>query len=311
MVDNTFIYDAGQYRLICEITESRPEEKDGVITVVGCKGHTSVITIPRTMEINGQEKPVKYIGKKAFLGKQSLRRIELPDTIEQVEDFAFAQCGKLATVVIRKNISNGMSVFGRKVFEDCTSLLDICVGTNEKNSLSALLAAIPVRLYDEHLMSDSNLGTRGWYEKWDNKLFSFILQDDEDGYTDLALCGEEDIKSDVPEYIRDKRMQKSALCLLRLKNDYMLSPDNRERFTLYLQQHTKGQPSDEAWKVILRDFGDDISYYKLFAQIGCIKPELIDDMIKDIGERFAEAKAYLIGIKQEHNKDDFFADFDL
>lgn len=311
MADNTFLYDMGQYKLICEMTENRPSDRGGVITILGCKGHTSVINIPAEMMVNGEQKTVKYICKKAFLGKQSLRRIELPRTIEQVEDFAFAQCTKLSTVVLWKDIKNGMSVFGRKVFEDCTALLDICVGTSEKDSLSALLAAIPVRLYDEHLMSDTNLGDKNWYQKWDNKLISFILQDDEDGYTDLALCGEEDIKSDIPEYKRDKRMQKAALCLLRLKNDYMLSDSNREKFTEYILNHTKGQKSDEAFKVILRDFGEDISYYKLLNELGGVKTEYIDEMIKDMGEHFTEAKAYLIGLKQENMKEDFFSAFVL
>lgn len=310
-MDNLFFYKTSEYSLSCEITCSRPSDGDGVITIVACSGHASVVVVPRSIEVDGKERVVKYIGKKAFLGKHSIKRIELPETIEQVDDFAFAQCTGLTTVILWKDIDGGISVFGRKVFEDCTSLMDICIGTKDKTSLSALLAAIPVRLYDEHLMSDSSLGDASWYEKWDNKLFSFILEDDEDGYSDLALCGEEDIKSDVPEFIRDKRMQKSALCLLRIKNDYMLSDVNREKFVAYILAHVKGKPSDEAWKVILRDFGDDLSYYKLLYELGGIKTEHIDDMLIDIGERFAEAKAYLLGLKQEQNDADIFDMFKL
>ena len=162
MSRESFVYETNEYKLLCEISADNPRDKDGVVNIVGCKGRASVIVVPETIEYNGEAKPVKYIGKKAFLGKHSLRRIELPRTIELVEDFAFAQCDKLATVVIRRDACQGLSMFGRKVFEDCTSLMDICIGTDEKNTLSALLGAIPVRLYDEHLLSDNLLGTDSW-----------------------------------------------------------------------------------------------------------------------------------------------------
>lgn len=306
MDNGTFVYETTEYKLNCEIISDNPRDRDGVVKIASCKGHASVIVVPQTMEYGGEMKTVKYIGKKAFLGKHRLRRIELPGTIELVEDFAFAQCSRLSTVVLKRKPHLGLSIFGRKVFEDCTSLMDICLGNGEKNTLSALLGAIPVRLYDEYLLSDTMLGSREWYTKWDNKLKAFIAEDDEDGYTDLALCGEEDIKSDVPEFVTNKRMQKAALCLLRLINNDMLSDASRALFTEYILAHKKGAATDEAWRVILRDFGDDLGYYKLFYELGGIDVKYIDDMLLDMGERHAEAKAYLMSLKQEAGEYDIF-----
>lgn len=308
---DTFFYETNEYKLECMVTADNPRDKEGVITVISCKGHASVVVVPEFIEYEGENKPVKYIGKKSFLGKHSMRKIILPRSIEQVEDFAFAQCDHLKSVVVLREIEQGLSIFGRKVFEDCTALMDICIGQDERNTLSALLGAIPVRLYDEHLLSDNMLGTEDWYMKWDNKLKVFIDEDDEDGYLDLALCGEEDIKSDVPEFIRDKRMQKAALCLLRLKHDDMLTDEHRRLFCNYLLAHKKGAKSDEAWRVILRDFGNDIEYYKLFDELGCIDTKYIDEMLTDMGEQYAEAKAFLINLKQETGNFDIFDSFTL
>ena len=86
----------------------------------------------------------------------------------------------------------------------------------------------------------------------------------------------------------------------------------KSKFCAYLLSHTKGCPTEEAWEVLLSEFGEMVEYYKLFARLGGIHQDNIDDMLTDMGERFAEAKAFLLNYKQENfGGGDFFSQFQL
>ena len=110
-----FEYAAGDYKLACETKEN------GII-VTGIRGNGSNLTIPEEIIYQDKEYPVLEIGKKAALGCRTVREIFVPDTVVATGDWAFAQCPQLTNIRIPQGVSLGVGVF-----EDCPSLLQICV----------------------------------------------------------------------------------------------------------------------------------------------------------------------------------------
>ena len=67
------------------------ENLDGIMTVTGYIGDASSVTVQQ--EVGGMT--VTVIGASAFEGKISLTHVDLPDTIEIIEDYGFADCSSL------------------------------------------------------------------------------------------------------------------------------------------------------------------------------------------------------------------------
>ena len=68
------------------------------ITVTGYDGRADELEIPAYID----EQPVKNIGKKAFLSCKNLLKVTLPETIEVLEEWAFAYCSNLQSVELPK-----------------------------------------------------------------------------------------------------------------------------------------------------------------------------------------------------------------
>lgn len=278
-------------------------ESEGIV-ITGGSGIGSVLELPAA--ILGM--PVKRVAKKAFLGQDSLIKVVFPDTVEVVERWALAQC---------KNLKQAVFLFGAVtlesgVFDECDRLEAVCLGSETVDDQAVLFGTLPVRMKAEFLMLAEDIGSREWYLKWDRKLMSFLQEDDEEGYTALVLCGEEDILRSVPGYIKDRRMEKAALCFIRLRYCRNLSETHREAFADYILKHKKGSATDEAWQALLTQFGDDIAYYELFARLGGITAKDMDAMLTDMGADHAEAKAYLMKYQAEHfGAEDIFDAFSL
>ncbi len=268
------------------------QDIDESITIVGVRNVGSSFSVPE--EIDGHK--IKIIGKKAFLGCRLLRQITIPAGIEEIQDYAFAQCYNLRTVIIMNN----KIYFGNGIFTECNMIQDICLGYEEPDDVSALLGTLIYRLKAEHILVDDSWGTESWFAKWDMELLAYLKQDDEEGYTDLVLCGEEDIQYSLEEYICKKRINKSALCLIRLMHNGMLSNENEKLIKDYILSHIKGCKTDEAWQALLSEFSNDINYFKLFADIGGINSDNIDELLADMGEVSSEAKVFLMDYKKDN-----------
>ena len=62
------------------------------------------ISIPKTVEINGQDYTVTAIGAAAFLGAKDLVQITVPETVSIIEDSAFSYCSALTTITYEGEI---------------------------------------------------------------------------------------------------------------------------------------------------------------------------------------------------------------
>ena len=264
------------------------------IVVTGIGGLISELVIPARIEGH----PVTHIAKKAFLSRKQLRRVVLPQTIEEIEDWSFAYCSGLEQVDLpQKKIT-----FGKSVFMECGSLKHL--GTH---SVSELLAAAVTTLDAYYLLDPFYAGTEEWLAKWDARLVTYLHTDDHDGYSKQVLCGEEDYGStDLEAFLRGKRKGKVRMCFLRLLNDTGLSTELREELTTYLLQ------VQETWEVVHLEHGEERRYYEMFAAIGCLTEENFEQIMGDIGEEYPEMKAYFLRFKEEQiGYEDFFEGLSL
>lgn len=302
MANNIYI-TTGAYRLSVKL-----ENESAIIT--GYEGTGGRLIVPGFIEADGEQRAITHIAPKAFFANKELQQVFLPPSIVGIGDWAFSCCENLREFTLMNMDSS--SVFGRGVFDNCHRIENIMIGYEEKDDLSALMAAIIEKMPAEYLLRDEDIGNTNWFVKWDQCLSTFLNEPDVDGYTDLVLCGEEDIFYNEPDFAMNKRRKKSSLCMLRLLFPASINEDNKKKYTDYILAHNKGCDTEEAWEEILSSHGEDTSYYKLLFDIGGITMDNIDDMLEDMGEYHAEAKAYMLSIKQDNFlSTDFFDEFEL
>ena len=258
--------------------------------------------------------PVTTIARKAFLSKKNLRRVTLPDTVEEVGDWAFAYCGQLAEVSLP---DRGIR-FGKSVFMECGQLQRIAARSRFENPRveafpSELLAAAVTRMDAAYLLDVEGAGTKEWLGKWDARLCTLLHTSDQEGYSRQVLCGEEDYGStDLAAYMSGMRKEKVRLILLRLLFCQGLSPELKQELEDYLRAHTKGKESEETWQVVLTEYGTRREYYQLFTSLGCVTGENLKDILADIGEDYPEMKAFFLRYQEETvGTPDFFAGLEL
>lgn len=290
------------------------DEQRGIV-ITSYSGMDAEVRIP--VEIDGL--PVRSLAKKTFLSRKHLRKVMLPDTLEEIGDWAFAYCSNLESIWIPKKKLK----MGSHIFMECSKIGKIYGYLSEirqdagrrqseerpaeEEQVAALLAASSVMLDAEYLMDIMEAGTEAWIRKWDARMSGIMDAEDSDGYTKMILCGEEDYGSNIDDFIRNKRKSKSRLALLRLHNPIGLSEEDAQKLKDYLLAHTKGCDSQEAWEVILGEHGHEQEYFEMFADMGGVNEENFDAILTDMTGEYAEMKAFLIRYKEEKMEcGDFF-----
>ncbi len=285
-----------------ESTESYAQKKGGEIRITGYKGNAISLRIPE--EIQGVR--VTAIGKKAFLSAAQIEEIELPDSVENIEDWAFASCRKLRRISLKKESVH----FGRGVFKGSKVIQEIELRSENGEIRPGLgfLFAAGFSLLDTPYLTDAlQAGSRQWYEIWDGRMRMLMDSSDTTGFSQMLMCGVEDYGSrenTLEHYTHQKRLNKSRVAFLRLRYPHLLADEDRSLLEQFLRSHTKGCESEEAWEILKEEHGDDASYYRLFSEVGAVSEKNRKDMVADLGEQHTELKAYLL--KQENAKEDFF-----
>lgn len=267
----------------------RYEILDGTAVAAAYSGRDAELVIPEQIE----GVPVVWIGKKAFLSNKTLRRIVLPKSLAGIGDWAFAYCGGLERVTLpyrRLEIGQG-------VFRECPVLSQIADREGTQEDVSFLLAATVGLLDAVYLFDPENVGSESWLAGFDARVKTRMALADNDGFSKMLLCGEEDCGSrdtDIGYYMEQKRREKVRLAMLRLFHDFGLQEDLRGELTVYLLSHVKGCGSEETWRVILEEHGDERQFYELLTKLGGVTKENFQGMMEDMGEQHAEMKAYLM-----------------
>lgn len=293
--------------------------KEGIV-LTGYHGRDIMLTIPQQIEA----KPVTIIGKKTFLGAKELQQLTLPGSIEEIQDWAFASCSALRILILPKK----KLAVGQGILKDCFRLQQILTVSEEKllsvlsedgsakdisvediseteADISRLLAAVMSSLDAFYLFEPLAAGSKNWLEQWDARMLLLMAQADEEGFSKMLLCGEEDYGSkenNLDYYIEQRRRFKVRLAMLRLMNDIGLAPDVREELLLYLRVHTKGEASEETWKVVLEEHGDERAYYQFLLDNDCIHDGNFSAVLEDMGERHTEMKAFLMNARSAQPK---------
>lgn len=282
------------------------------VEITGSRGRDAVIGIPAQIE----GLPVARIGKKAFLSNKALKEIVLPDTIESIDDWAFACCAKLGRI----SLPYRRLELGQGIFRDCFSLEQIMDGSlpaqSKKTTDVSYLMAAAVCVMDAFYLFDLEAaGNAEWFARWDARLRTVMERSDADGFSKMLLCGEEDYGSrenNLDYYTGQQRRKKVRLAMCRLMHDSCLTVEDRDTLSAYLLAHRKGQKTEETWRVVLEEHGDDISCYRFLTELGAVDRENFQAMLADMGETHTEMKAYLM----EYNGtlragEDPFSIFDL
>lgn len=269
------------------------EVKNGEIKVLVWKGYSTYACIPE--EIEGV--PVTTIGRKAFLSNKRIQEVCLPESILEVEEWAFAYCSRLAWISLpRKNI-----VFGKGAFLQCERLEQIKAhGLDE--GIAGLLAATVHKLDAPYLLTPGEAGEKEWLQKWDARMLQLIASPDREGYSKTILCGEEDygsMENNLDFFLSEKRRSKVRLALVRLLHTEGLSEETKEYLEEYLRTYTKGCMFEESWLVVKEEYGAQKVYCDLLYEAGALTEDNYDAVLCDMGSELAERKAYLLKKKEE------------
>ncbi len=264
------------------------------------------------------EKPVIAIERKAFLSCKTIREITLPDTVEEIGDWAFAHAEGLRFITIPHHALSR----GKELFLGCKRLREIILnGSDEEKAFRAsqglgrMLALGVTVLHDYFLFDPVDVGNDGWVKRWDEKLLALVALDDLDGFEELWTCGEEDYEGkdyDIKSYPVEKRKMKLRIVYFRLLHPYKIAEETYAALKTYLGRHTKGTDAPQAWELILEEHKNDLDYYRIFAEAGGVTEENFDGLLADMEGVSAEIKAYMLRYQEEHfSRKDAFAAFTL
>lgn len=117
MTDTTLTANAAYYGdfeySICNYSDTGYNTKDTCI-ITKYNGSAETVSIPST--INGIK--VGVIGDSAFKGNTKIKKVVLPDTVIDLQGYAFANCTNLESI----NTPDSLRVVRSSAFENCTSL---------------------------------------------------------------------------------------------------------------------------------------------------------------------------------------------
>lgn len=280
--------------------------------ILGYRGKDTELVIPASVDGCA----VTHIGKKAFLSNKMLKQIALPESVIRIDDWAFAYCTKLNRVILPYHRME----IGQGIFKECFALEQIVdEGADERErrttDIAYLLAATMSKLDAFYLFDFENAGNNDWISQWDNRMMSVMEREESEGFSKMLLCGEEDYGSkenNLDYYMEQRRREKVRLAMLRLMHDYGLESSVQAKLEAYLLAHIKGCQTEETWKVILEEYGDDLRYYQFLTELGGVSADNFQAMMEDMGESHTEMKAYLMKYHSErHKKENAFAVFEL
>lgn len=275
------------------------KENEAVLST--CKGRFTSLALP---EYPFEGVRLTAIGKKAFLGKKTLRKLSVPSSVKSVGDFGFAHCSNL------KELEMPLCEAGDGIFTGCSSLEKVSFpGMSEDK---AALFALSVRFSGPARLSDVEELDAEWFIRFDAWISSFLLQADDEGFTNQILCGEEEVGlSDRDAYMSGQRVIKASLCIQRLLHPEGLLPNYEKAFTEYIYSHRQGSENgNESWLAV-RDNYPDKAHFGILEKYGCVDDENRRVMMKSLGDDKQELKSLLMKNAGNEAFDRFFSGLEI
>ena len=101
---------------------------DKYISITVWEDPSEELVIPETMNINGENIPIKEIGANAFKDNKTLKSVIMPDTIITIGESAFSGCSSIDSITIPDNVT----LIGDHAFNGCTNLEAVTINDNSK-----------------------------------------------------------------------------------------------------------------------------------------------------------------------------------
>lgn len=271
------------------------------------EGQEAEVSLPVLM----CNKPLGIIGMKAFLSCKTVEKLVLPESLVQVEDWAFAHMKNLQELVLpAKQIA-----FGKKVFLGCDSLQRVGLhNTDVYEGIPFFLANVFRVLNDEKLFDLEQAGDVNrqweWLSLYDEKLTEYIKRPDEYGFVPafIGWFDVEDVDDQKDGYVLSQRKNKVLLVFQRLIYSAKIESDVEHFLQEYLLCN------GELIMDVLREesCGKDIRYYKAWKQAGGLKLDTCKEILAWLPDEEPEIKAYLLEITLEDTKaEDYFKELEL
>ena len=122
----------------------------------------TAIYVPQKVSIGDATYTVSTVGTRAFMSDKTLQKLVLPNGVQWIEDFAFAECSALKTVALAPGLEEigenafascaaletlylhaGLKVAGEYAFSGCAALKSIHIDGAAEDLDGAVLAALP------------------------------------------------------------------------------------------------------------------------------------------------------------------------
>lgn len=258
--------------------------------------------------------PITEIGAKAFLSCKAVENVILPDTLEEIGDWAFSHAKGLRELVFPlKDVS-----LGKQVFLGCDSLEKISFTKMGESTIPegiCYFMASYLRYFDNpRLLTFGNLQDeqQKWLESYDKALLECLDKPLDADFKPVFIgwFDVEDIDSQLERHVKSTESIRLALVLQRLEYDVFLEDVMRKKLHDYLQQkeaQTIGLFLDDTQK-----YGGDIRYYKLWHVSGGLTGDVAAKLLETDRLADAEIRAYLLKIQLDvSNTTDFFDAFTL
>lgn len=284
-------------------------ETDGICRIDRYDGYDKSVILPNAID----GKPVAVIGAKAFLSCRAVERLQLPETVEQIEDWAFAHMKNLEELSLpAKDIA-----LGKRVFLGCQSLKRVTLSGAEGlyEGIPYFLASM-VTLMEEKRVDFRLVGSREgqwlWLEEYDKALTQYIDREDAYGFEPafIGWFNVEDVDDQQQDFIRARRKCKIELAFQRLLYGERLEPEMKGKLSAYLL---------EAPQLVLEQFADAagaddraVGRLKLWQEIGGFEVLAPQTLLDALPEADPEVRAFLMECQwQEKDAEDFFAGLEL
>lgn len=277
------------------------------------------------------------IPAKAFLSCKTVEVLKLPESLEIIEDWAFAHAKNLKEIWLpAKNLR-----IGKKVFLGCESLERILfvnqgeyktveernTDTKDKtiyDGVSFFLGSV-ARLFPEDLGNKllEKLGDAGntskqwdWLEEYDEALAAFLNRPDEDGFVPafIGWFDVEDLDDQKLKFIKKHCADKLFVAFQRLMFDRGLSEKNKALLEQYVLTH-----NEVLTELFLEDafYRDNIRQYKIWKAAGGLTRDKAEFLMEQHTLKRIEIDPEIAGflieccMPGENEADKFFADFTL
>lgn len=264
--------------------------------------------------------PVTKIGTKAFLSCKSVIHLILPETIEEIGDWAFAHMKNLKTLTLpARSIT-----LGKHVFLDCMNLSQIQIQPDHSMNpgLPYFLASSVTLLKKPSLCCPERAGDAKQHDRWmadyDAALLQFLSSPDDSGFEPVFLgwFSVEDLDSQTQKFVVQRQREKTSLVFQRLLYPYLLTDAAKkilyEYLTAHMPQGTLAKEHTIPFQMLCNEYRDDIRYLKIISDTGYITAQTLPLLQENLQNAVPEIIGFLLRCQENFtNFEDFFTGLSL